>query len=202
MTATATRRSTWTAAILLLFVLTALAPVQASARTYVSRTGGTVKVRAGAGDQTVFMAGGFIKQPRGGIYARRGCENPWDSGWDWSDPSDDHPDRTMVRCGDASGWRWIKVRLGRGDDSWGTAWGYSHPRIRANGERGDDRISGYSYRDVLIGGRGRDRIYGEDGRDYINARDGQRDYVDGGDGRDTARVDRKDIVIGVERVRR
>jgi Ca2+-binding RTX toxin-like protein len=172
----------------------------ASARTYVSRYGGTVYVRGGAADESVFMAGGFIKRPAGGLYARHGCENPIDPGFDFGDPSDDRPDRTMVRCGSAMGWKVIDVALGGGDDSWGVAWGYSRPRMIVSGGSGDDVIRGYEGRDRLRGGPGRDRINGEAGRDVIYARDGRRDVVDGGDGSDVAHVDRGDVVLSAVRV--
>ena len=87
------------------------------------------------------------------------------------------------------------------------------------GLRGNDRLSGGAGRDglgggagadVLRGGRGADRISGRLGADRIYARDGRRDSVVGGPGRDTARVDtaagsskrsarRADRVRGVER---
>lgn len=50
----------------------------------------------------------------------------------------------------------------------------------------------------LYGGGGRDRLLAGRGRDVLVARDGVRDYVDGGLGRDRARVDRLDRVRGAE----
>jgi Ca2+-binding RTX toxin-like protein len=51
---------------------------------------------------------------------------------------------------------------------------------------------------LLTGGKGRDRLLGGSGSDRLLARDGVRDRVDGGPGRDTARVDaRRDQVKSV-----
>ena len=52
--------------------------------------------------------------------------------------------------------------------------------------------------DVLVGGPGRDALGGGSGRDLLNSRDGIRDDVQGGPGRDTGRVDPIDTVSGVE----
>ncbi len=57
--------------------------------------------------------------------------------------------------------------------------------------------------DLLVGTRGRDRICGLGGNDTIDVRNHSRDVVDGGPGRDTARIDKKlDRVVRVERIRR
>ena len=61
------------------------------------------------------------------------------------------------------------------------------------GGRGDDRLDG---------GPGRDRLFGGPGNDMLRARDGARDVVDCGPGRDTAVIDRFDRVSGCETVRR
>ena len=92
---------------------------------------------------------------------------------------------------------------------------------RVNGSRGRDRINGGSGNDALNGGSspdrvsgdrgndqingnsGRDRINGNSGNDRINARDGQRDRIDCGTGRDRVIADRIDRVArNCERVRR
>jgi glucose/arabinose dehydrogenase len=84
---------------------------------------------------------------------------------------------------------------------------------RITGEAGKDRLDGGAGADVLDGGtgsdvitgaRGRDRLIGGFGNDRFNARDNQRDIVDGGRGRDTAQADRspRDTVRHVERSRR
>ena len=76
------------------------------------------------------------------------------------------------------------------------------------GQDGDDRIDGGLGDDVLHGDRGRDRLVGRGGADRLaggpggdelRARDGTRDVVRGGAGIDTARVDRRDRLRGVER---
>ena len=90
---------------------------------------------------------------------------------------------------------------------------------RLRGTRGNDVICGYGGGDTIDGGGGQDLIYGglgddritggagldvllgNAGRDRFSARDGRVDRVDGGAGRDTARIDRRrDRVRGVERV--
>lgn len=70
------------------------------------------------------------------------------------------------------------------------------------GRRGADTIVGLRGDDRLDGGPGRDRLLGGPGSDVLLARDGVRDLVDCGRGRDTAVVDRRDVVHGCERVRR
>jgi hypothetical protein len=69
------------------------------------------------------------------------------------------------------------------------------------GGRGNDILYGGRGNDVLNGGAGRDRLYGGPGNDILRARDGQRDVVDCGPGRDTAIVDRLDHASGCEIVR-
>jgi acid phosphatase type 7 len=61
---------------------------------------------------------------------------------------------------------------------------------RIRGGRGNDTIEGGRGRDVLYGDAGADRLVGGPGRDILFARDGVRDRVYGGLGRDRARVDR------------
>jgi uncharacterized repeat protein (TIGR01451 family) len=82
------------------------------------------------------------------------------------------------------------VTGGRGDD-------------RVIGKGGDDRLSGDRGQDYLAGRKGDDRVgggpggdtlRGGDDSDLIGAKDGVRDTVDGGRGRDTCVVDRKDAV--------
>jgi Ca2+-binding RTX toxin-like protein len=72
--------------------------------------------------------------------------------------------------------------------SWGPAYG-----------TGRCTISGTIHADVLVGTSANDVICGGAGNDTIYARDGHRDVVDGGPGRDVAHVDRKlDHVTNVE----
>jgi phosphodiesterase/alkaline phosphatase D-like protein len=75
-------------------------------------------------------------------------------------------------------------------------------RDRLFGNAGNDRLSGGRGRDSLVGGTGRDTLLGGPDADTIFARDGRRDVVDGGAGRDTATLDRRlDRVASVERRR-
>jgi hypothetical protein len=76
---------------------------------------------------------------------------------------------------------------------------------------GNDVLSGGGGNDILYGGRGNDtvnggpghdRLFGGPGRDTLSARDGLRDSVDCGPGRDTATIDRSDRVSGCEVVKR
>jgi hypothetical protein len=71
---------------------------------------------------------------------------------------------------------------------------------RISGGRGDDFIFGGRGDDFISGGRGDDFISGGPGNDTIHARDGHRDAVDCGPGRDVAFVDPVDLVRGCERV--
>ncbi len=79
------------------------------------------------------------------------------------------------------------IRGGRGND-------------RLSGGGGNDLLLGGPGRDRLNGGRGRDVLEGGAGRDRLEARDGKRDRVGCGPGRDTAVVDRGDRVRGCENV--
>jgi phosphodiesterase/alkaline phosphatase D-like protein len=67
---------------------------------------------------------------------------------------------------------------------------------RLFGAAGVDRLIGSSGNDVLLGGGGSDAMLGGGGSDTFFARDGRRDIVDGGPGRDTATIDR-----GLDRLR-
>ena len=68
------------------------------------------------------------------------------------------------------------------------------------GEQGFDRLIGGRGRDVLIGGPGVNAYDAGPGSDYVEARNGKRELVRCGPGRDRARVDRRDRVRGCERV--
>lgn len=70
------------------------------------------------------------------------------------------------------------------------------------GGAGNDRLSGQSGADRISGGPGRDRIKGGTGNDRIRSRDGRRDRVNCGSGRDSAVVDRGDRVAHCELVSR
>jgi hypothetical protein len=91
---------------------------------------------------------------------------------------------------------------------------------RLEGASGRDRLLGGAGTDVLLGGRGNDRLIGGPGNDKlspgsgrdsvsagggddtVNARDGLRETIDCGAGRDTVRADRSDRLKGCERVTR
>ena len=70
---------------------------------------------------------------------------------------------------------------------------------RLDGGRGNDRLLGGTGNDRLKGGRGSDIMSGGAQRDFLAARDGRRDVLAGGPGRDAARVDRFDRNVAVER---
>jgi Ca2+-binding RTX toxin-like protein len=80
-----------------------------------------------------------------------------------------------------------RVSAGSGDD-------------RAYGRSGDDGVSGNAGDDRVDGGGGNDRLFGRGGNDLVDARDGQRDVVYCGTGRDTVRADREDLLRGCERI--
>jgi hypothetical protein len=76
------------------------------------------------------------------------------------------------------------------------------------GRGGNDVIYGRGGHDLLVGGNGADRLYGGGGSDRLvgglgndsfSTRDGVRDYLSGGPGRDRARRDRGDRVSSIER---
>jgi hypothetical protein len=88
---------------------------------------------------------------------------------------------------------------------------------RISGLAGDDVLVGGAGEDILLGGRGRDTLRGElggdrltggagfdrfaggNGVDLLLARDGRPDRLDGGRGRDSARIDRsKDLKTRIE----
>jgi hypothetical protein len=72
-----------------------------------------------------------------------------------------------------------------------------------DGHGGNDRLSGGAGNDVLAGGSGADSITGGTGGDRILARDGRRDTISCGPGRDSVTADRRDRVArDCERVRR
>ncbi len=65
-----------------------------------------------------------------------------------------------------------------------------------------EKLVGTPGSDCLRGGGGRDRIHARAGGDTLLARDGHRDRIRCGPGRDIAVVDRKDRVSSCERVRK
>jgi Ca2+-binding RTX toxin-like protein len=74
---------------------------------------------------------------------------------------------------------------------------------RVKGLAGDDCLFGDGGADRIVGGAGSDRISGGAGNDVIRAKDGTRDVIRCGAGRDTVVADRSDKVRkDCERVRR
>jgi hypothetical protein len=70
---------------------------------------------------------------------------------------------------------------------------------RINGRGGHDLLLGGGGADRITGGGGRDAMYGGSGNDTLGARDGVRDTVNGGRGRDRARWDARDVRRSIER---
>jgi Ca2+-binding RTX toxin-like protein len=66
-----------------------------------------------------------------------------------------------------------------------------HGDDRLLGGPGNDQLRAGPGNDTLSGGRGTDALRGDAGRDTLLSRDGVRDDVDGGGGRDQAEVDRR-----------
>jgi Ca2+-binding RTX toxin-like protein len=75
-------------------------------------------------------------------------------------------------------------------------------RDRLLGGAGSDRLTGGAGGDTLVGGPGTNRYDAGAGNDLVKARNGRRELVSCGAGRDRARVDRRDRVRGCERVTR
>ena len=73
---------------------------------------------------------------------------------------------------------------------------------RLTGRAGDDRLIGGPGNDVLLPGSGRDVVSAGTGNDTISARDGVRETIDCGRGKDTVRADRHDRLRHCERVTR
>src|SRR3954451_3659206 len=73
---------------------------------------------------------------------------------------------------------------------------------RLLGEAGDDRLTGGSGNDVLTGGAGTNSYDAGRGNDVVNAANGRRETVRCGPGRDRVRADRRDRLVGCERVTR
>jgi Ca2+-binding RTX toxin-like protein len=70
------------------------------------------------------------------------------------------------------------------------------------GGAGDDTLDGGDGSDRLIGGSGKNLLMGGAGNDRFSVRDGKRDRVDCGPGKDTVSADRRDVLRHCERVRR
>jgi hypothetical protein len=74
--------------------------------------------------------------------------------------------------------------------------------IFLKGGPGADMLIGSSFRDAIDGGPGRDLLRGGAGADLIFARDGFRDVVRCGSGKDTAHIDGRDLTSGCEKLER
>jgi Ca2+-binding RTX toxin-like protein len=70
------------------------------------------------------------------------------------------------------------------------------------GGTGNDKLAGGAGNDTLDGGAGVNAFAAGDGRDKVNARNGKKERVDCGKGKDSASVDKGDKVVGCETVRR
>ncbi len=70
---------------------------------------------------------------------------------------------------------------------------------RMTASAGNDRISAGAGNDRIVAGTGRDQVYGSSGNDLIDVRDGARDVVSCGPGRDTVVRDRRDVLRNCER---
>lgn len=68
------------------------------------------------------------------------------------------------------------------------------------GESGDDRLTGGAGADMLVGGSGVNAYDAGPGNDVVDAANRRAELVRCGAGRDRARVDRRDTVIGCEAV--
>jgi Ca2+-binding RTX toxin-like protein len=67
------------------------------------------------------------------------------------------------------------------------------------GGPGNDRLNGGTGNDTLIGNGGKDSLVGGPGNDAINARDGVRELVKCGPGKDRVKADKKDRLSGCEK---
>jgi Ca2+-binding RTX toxin-like protein len=74
---------------------------------------------------------------------------------------------------------------------------------RLYGDAGDDKLTGGNGNDTFVPGAGRDKVNSNGGNDTISARDGTRDTIDCGAGKDKVTADRVDSVASnCERVTR
>jgi Ca2+-binding RTX toxin-like protein len=70
------------------------------------------------------------------------------------------------------------------------------------GSGGNDTLDGGDGNDKLTGGSGKNLLMGGAGNDRFVVRDGKRDRVDCGPGKDTVSADKRDVLRHCERVRR
>lgn len=71
-------------------------------------------------------------------------------------------------------------------------------RDRLDGHAGSDRLNGGGGGDRLVGGPGKDTFEAGPGNDYVDARDGVKELVRCGAGRDTVRADSNDRLVACE----
>lgn len=62
------------------------------------------------------------------------------------------------------------------------------------GDNGNDSLRGDAGNDDIVGGKGRDKVIGGSGNDRIDVKDGVRDVVKCGAGKDKVYADRRDVV--------
>ena len=95
----------------------------------------------------------------------------------------------------------VAVAETRGGDDRVDASGVRHRRglVLLKGGPGRDTLIGSRFRDALDGGSGQDILLADAGMDQIFARDGFRDEIRCGGGRDTVSRDRRDVVSGCEK---
>jgi len=95
----------------------------------------------------------------------------------------------------------VAVAETRGGGDRVDASGVRHRRglVLLKGGPGEDTLTGSRFRNVLDGGPGQDILLASVGMDHIFARDGFRDEIRCGGGRDTVSRDRRDVVSGCER---
>ena len=135
-----------------------------------------------------------LRAPRAGTYTFRGeIEVPGET-----NPAD-NTDELELRVAAAPAAKTGVTRRGttRRDVLTGTA-----HADRLYGRGGNDVLLGLAGADLLDGGPGGDRLDGGAGNDTIKAKDGVRDRVACGAGRDTVTADRADTLAGCESVRR
>lgn len=104
----------------------------------------------------------------------------------------------------------VALATGAGATPVKTVVGTNGPDVLRGGSRGDklygkggnDRLFGLGGNDLLVGGPGADLLVGGAGNDRLGARDGARDTVRCGPGRDIAVVDAQDRVRSCESVLR
>jgi Ca2+-binding RTX toxin-like protein len=68
-----------------------------------------------------------------------------------------------------------------------------------SGGAGKDKLDGGTGNDKLNGGKGKDTLIGGRGNDTINARDGVRETINCGPGRDSVKADKRDKLKGCEK---